>query len=289
MTALTVALAAVVGISLGMLGGGGSILTVPLLTYVGGFDPKQAIAMSLLVVGVTSTVGAIPHARAGRVRWRVAAIFGAAAMTGAYTGGRLAHFVSGTVLLIAFAVVMIVAGVAMLHIRGETQTSDRQLPLLRVISSGAAVGVVSGLVGAGGGFLLVPALSLLANLPMPAAVGTSLVIIAAQSYAGLVGHIAEDSIDWTFAAAITAAAVAGALIGSRLIRLVDPAGLRRAFGWLVLLMASVVLAEEVHPAVGATAATLTVSAAAVNYLCARCAHCPLRRSARVAGSHQAAA
>src|SRR5690348_488729 len=114
MIALTVGLAVLVGISLGLLGGGGSILTVPLLTYVAGLDPKQAIAMSLLVVGLTSTVGAIPHARAGRVRWGVAAVFSLAAMTGAYAGGRLARFIPGTVLMIAFAVIMIAAGIAML-------------------------------------------------------------------------------------------------------------------------------------------------------------------------------
>ncbi len=187
MIALTVALAVAVGISLGLLGGGGSILTVPLLTYVADLDAKQAIAMSLLVVGVTSTIGAIPHARADRVRWRVAVIFGLAAMTGAYGGGRLAHFIPGTVLLIAFAAIMIMAGIAMLRGRKEAVETDRRLPVLKVLLLGVGVGVISGLVGAGGGFLLVPALALFAGLPMPTAVGTSLVVIAAQSYAGLAG------------------------------------------------------------------------------------------------------
>lgn len=279
MIALTIVLAVGVGVSLGLLGGGGSILTVPLLTYVAGMDAKHAIAMSLLVVGVTSTVGAIPHARAGRVRWRVAAVFGVAAMSGAYAGGRLARFIPGTVLLVAFAVVMIVAGAAMLRARKDAAAADRRLPVVRVVSLGAGVGLVSGLVGAGGGFLLVPALSLLAGLPMPTAVGTSLVVIAAQSYAGLAGHIANDHIDWPTAAMVTSAAVAGALIGGRLIAWVDPSTLRRAFGWLVLLMASLILFEEVHPVVGVVAAALTIAAAGASFACSRYAHCPLRRLA----------
>ena len=154
MIVLTIALAVFVGISLGLLGGGGSILTVPLLAYVAGMDAKPAIATSLLVVGVTSAVGAITHARAGRVRWKVAAVFGAAAMAGAYGGGRLARFVPGTLLLIAFAGIMIAAAVAML--RGRKDVADESagpLPVAKIVLQGAAVGLISGLVGAGGGFL----------------------------------------------------------------------------------------------------------------------------------------
>src|SRR5271157_3228781 len=131
MIALTVVLAVVVGVSLGLLGGGGSILTVPLLAYVAGTEARHAIAMSLLVVGVTSAIAAIAHARAGRVHWRVAAVFGVAAMAGAYAGGRLARFVPGTVLLIACAVIMIAAGVALLRGRRETVASvDDPAPVL---------------------------------------------------------------------------------------------------------------------------------------------------------------
>ena len=134
MIVLTIALAVFVGISLGLLGGGGSILTVPLLAYVAGMDAKPAIATSLLVVGVTSAVGAITHARAGRVRWKVAAVFGAAAMAGAYAGGRLARFVPGTLLLIAFAGIMIAAAVAML--RGRKDVADESagpLPVAKIV------------------------------------------------------------------------------------------------------------------------------------------------------------
>ena len=280
MIALTIALAVLVGISLGLLGGGGSILTVPLLAYVAGMDAKPAIATSLLVVGVTSAIGAITHARAHRVRWRVAVLFGAAAMAGAYAGGLLARFIPGTALLIAFAVIMIAAGIAMLRGRKDTAADGEQpLPLVKTTLLGVTVGVISGLVGAGGGFLLVPALALLAGLPMPAAVGTSLVVISMQSFAGFAGHLATEHIDWRLAGLVTAAAVLGALIGGRLIAFVDPNTLRKLFGWFVLLMASVMLAEEVHPAVGAAAAGLTLLAAGMSFACTRYAHCPLRRLA----------
>jgi len=279
MTALTVVLAVFVGISLGLLGGGGSILTVPLLAYVAGMEPRQAIATSLLVVGVTGTVGAITHARAGRVQWRIAAIFGVAAMAGAYGGGRLAGFVPGTVLMVSFAVIMIAAAIAMLRGRKNTAgpSAGHRLPLLKIMALGIGVGVVSGLVGAGGGFLLVPALAILAGLPMPAAVGTSLVMIAMQSFAGLAGHLSTEHIDWRLAAMVSGAAVAGAIVGGRLVALVDPNALRRLFGWFVLLMASVILAKETTPAIGAAAAGLTLVAAGVYVACTRTTHCPMRR------------
>jgi uncharacterized membrane protein YfcA len=281
MIAVTIALAVLVGVSLGLLGGGGSILTLPLLVYVSGMDAKPAIATSLLVVGMTSAIAAITHARAERVRWRVAVIFGLAAMAGAYTGGRLARFIPGTVLLVAFAVIMIVAGAAMLHGRKNMTVPGAEqpmpMPMLNITLLGVTVGLISGLVGAGGGFLLVPALALLAGLPMPIAVGTSLVIIAMQSFAGFAGHLATEHIDWRLAGMVTAASVVGALIGGRLIVFIDPATLRKLFGWFVLLMASVMLAEEIHPAVGAAAAGLTAVAAGISIACNRYAHCPLRR------------
>ena len=279
MIALTIGLAVLVGVSLGLLGGGGSILTVPLLAYVAGLEPKPAIATSLLVVGVTSAIAAITHARAGRVRWRVAVLFGLVAMAGAYTGGLVARFIPGTVLLVAFAVIMIAAGLAMLRGRKDTTGTDghQRLPVVRIALLGAAVGVISGLVGAGGGFLLVPALALLTGLPMPIAVGTSLVVIAMQSFAGFAGHLATEQIDWRLAAFVTAAAVAGALIGGRLIAFLNPGTLRQMFGWFVLLMASVILAQEVNPALGAATAGLTLVAAGMSLACNKYAHCPLRR------------
>ena len=278
MIALTIALAVFVGIALGLLGGGGAILTVPLLAYVAGLDPRQAITISLLVVGVTAAVSAITHARAGRVQWRTAALFGSAAMAGAYAGGLLARLIPGTTLMIAFAVVMIAAAIAMMRGRkNPAAATARRMPLLKLAVLGVGVGMVSGLVGAGGGFLLVPALALLGGLSMPVAVGTSLVVISMQSFAGLAGHLASQHIDWRLAGMVTAAAVIGGLVGGRLTAIVDPNTLRQLFGWFVLLMASVILAEELHPAVGASVAAMTLIGASVNVTCSKTRYCPLRR------------
>jgi len=277
-TALAVFLAVFVGISLGLLGGGGSILTVPLLAYVAGLDAQHAIATSLLVVGVTSAVGAITHARAGRVRWRIAGLFGAAAMAGAYGGGRLAHLIPGNVLLIAFSMIMIAAAVAML--RGRRDLGDESagpLPVARIVLQGAVVGTISGLVGAGGGFLLVPALALLGGLPMPVAVGTSLVVISMQSFAGLAGHLSTEAIDWRLAGMVTAAAVVGSVIGGQLTSRVEPAALRKAFGWFVLAMAALVLAEEANIWIGVAVAVVAAIAGGMAFMCARYARCPLRK------------
>ncbi len=282
MIMLTIGLAVLVGVTLGLLGGGGSILTVPLLAYVAGMDAKQAIATSLLVVGATSAVGAVSHARAGRVQWRTGLMFGVAGMAGAYAGGLLARFIPGTVLLIGFAVIMIATAVAMLRGRRniDAGAENRPIPVGKVLLEGLVVGLVTGLVGAGGGFLVVPALALLGGLPMPVAVGTSLVVIAMKSFAGLAGYLSSVQIDWALAGAVTAAALVGALIGARLTAVVDPDALRKGFGWFVLAMSSVILWQEVHPTVGGAAAGLIALAAGVTFACGRYPQCPLRRSAR---------
>jgi uncharacterized membrane protein YfcA len=284
MIALTVGLALLVGVALGLLGGGGSILTVPLLAYVAGMDAKQAIATSLLVVGTTSAVASISHARAGRVQWRTGLIFGAAGMAGAYGGGLLARYIPGSVLLIGFAVMMIATALAMLRGRKEAGPADphHRIPVPKVVAEGLIVGLVTGLVGAGGGFLVVPALALLGGLPMPIAVGTSLVVIAMKSFAGFAGYLSSVSIDWWIAGMVTAAAVVGALVGARLTALVNPDSLRKAFGWFVLVMSSVILAEEVHPAVGIAMAAITILAAVIYYVRSRRAgHTPAGKLAAV--------
>lgn len=245
--ALTVVLAVGIGISLGMLGGGGSILAVPLLVYVAGLPAKEAIATSLLVVGATSAVGVIPHARAGRVRWRTGVIFGLAGMAGAYTGGRLAGYIPASVLLGGFAVMMLATAIAM--IRGRRSRNGKpvphELPIARVVLDGVVVGLVTGLVGAGGGFLVVPALALLGGLPMPIAVGTSLLVIAMKSFAGFAGYLSATSIDWTLAAAVTAAAVLGSLAGAKLAGRIREDLLRKAFGWFVIVMGVFILAQQI--------------------------------------------
>ncbi|MER7334669.1 MULTISPECIES: sulfite exporter TauE/SafE family protein [unclassified Micromonospora] len=245
--ALTVGLAVLIGISLGLLGGGGSILAVPLLVYSADLPAKEAIATSLLVVGVTSAFGVLPHARAGRIRWRTGLVFGLSGMTGAYAGGRLAELIPAGVLLTGFALMMLATAAAM--IRGgrgaEGRSVPHELPVLRVVLDGVVVGLVTGLVGAGGGFLVVPALALLGGLPMPVAVGTSLVVIAMKSFAGLAGYLSSVRIDWGLAVAVTAAAVAGSLLGGRLAGRIPEDVLRRAFGWFVVVMGVFVLAQQV--------------------------------------------
>jgi uncharacterized protein len=267
---LTVLLAVGIGVSLGLLGGGGSILAVPLLVYVAGLPVMEAIATSLLVVGVTSAVGVLPHARAHRVRWRTGLVFGLAGMTGAYAGGRLAAHIPGTVLLTGFALIMLATATAM--IRGRRAPADKptphELPILRVVTDGVVVGLVTGLVGAGGGFLVVPALALLGGLPMPVAVGTSLLVIAMKSFAGLAGYLADVHIDWAVALAVTAAAVLGSLAGARLAGRIREDRLRKAFGWFVLAMGVLVLAQQLPGnhwmwAAGGTLALTAAGAAAL--------------------------
>lgn len=244
---LTVGLAVLIGLSLGLIGGGGSILAVPLLVYVADLPAKEAIATSLLVVGVTSAVGVLPHARAARIRWRTGLLFGAAGMAGAYIGGRLAAFIPATVLLIGFAVMMLATATAMIRGRRDAggPTAPRELPVRRVLLDGSVVGLVTGMVGAGGGFLVVSALALLGGLPMPVAVGTSLVVIAMKSFAGLAGFLSSVSIDWGLAAVITAAAVTGSLAGARLAGRVPEVVLRRTFGGFVVVAGIFMLVQQV--------------------------------------------
>ncbi|MEX0172178.1 sulfite exporter TauE/SafE family protein [Streptomyces sp. LMG1-1-1.1] len=272
MTAVIVAVSLLIGVSLGILGGGGSILTVPILVYLAGQETKEAIATSLFVVGVTSIAALIPHARAHRVRWRTGLLFGAFSMAGAYGGGRLAEYIPGTVLLVAFALMMLATAAAMLRKprpgRKRTRPAHKDLPLKHIAVEGLVVGAVTGLVGSGGGFLVVPALAILGGLPMGIAVGTSLLVIAMKSFAGLAGHLSGVSIDWGLALTVTAAAVIGSLIGGRLAGRIPQDALRKAFGWFVVVMGVFVLAQQLdtsvwtHPATwSALGAAATVSVA----------------------------
>lgn len=246
MIAVVIAASLLIGVSLGVLGGGGSILTVPILIYLAGMETKEAIATSLFVVGVTSAAGVVSHARAGRVRWRTGLLFGLAGMTGAYAGGRLAEFIPGGVLLLAFALMMIATAVAM--IRGRRQAPKQvhhELPVFHVLLEGIVVGLVTGLVGAGGGFLVVPALALLGGLPMSVAVGTSLLVISMKSFAGLAGYLASVHIDWGLAALVTATAVVGSLLGGPLAGRIPQDALRKSFGWFVAVMGVFVLGQQI--------------------------------------------
>ncbi len=245
MLALATGLSVFIGIALGLLGGGGSILTVPLLVYVAGLDAKAAIASSLFVVGVTSIFGLISHARAHRVRWRTGLIFGAAGMVGAFAGGKVGALLPGALLLIGFAVMMAITAIAMIRGRKKIATSHHgDLPVVRVLIDGVVVGFVTGIVGAGGGFLVVPALALLGGLPMPIAVGTSLLVIGMKSFAGFAGYASSVSIDWQVTLLVTAGAIVGAFVGSAIAGRIHPDHLRKGFGWFVLAMAAIILAQE---------------------------------------------
>jgi hypothetical protein len=241
-----------IGLALGLLGGGGSILTLPILRYVLGMDAHDAIAVSLLVVGTTSAAAMVPHARKGNVRWRTGIVFGLAGMLGAFGAGRIAHFIPSSILLGLFGVMMMVTALAMMRGRKAPAsaaatsaagpaatpadpvegTKENELPIAKVIAEGLVVGAVTGLVGAGGGFLVVPALVLLGGLSMEVAVGTSLVVIAMKSFAGLAGYMGHAHIDWTIAGVVTGSAVLG------------------SFGWFVIAMAFFILGQEIPRALG---------------------------------------
>ncbi|MGH0033818.1 MAG: sulfite exporter TauE/SafE family protein [Myxococcota bacterium] len=244
MTGLGLALAAVIGLSLGFFGGGGSILTVPLLVYVFGLEPKVAIASSLLIVAVASLSGALQHARAGNLQPRTAVVFGAAGLAGAYLGGRASAWVAGEILLVLFAAVMIGTALAMWRGRRAVDPAATSVAPMKLALQGTIVGGFTGLVGAGGGFLIVPALVLWAGLPMPAAVGTSLAIIVGNSLAGFAGYAAHVSVDPGLVASVAGVAVLGSFGGSQLARRIDPATLRKGFATFVLGMGAVILVRE---------------------------------------------
>lgn len=247
MLALALALSVLIGVSLGLLGGGGSILTTPILIYALGMEPKEAIATSLLVVGITSIAGLISHARAGNVAWKTGLIFGLAGMAGAYGGGLVAAWIPARVLLVLFALMMVATAIAMFRGRKPQPAGEarRELQTWKVILDGLVVGVVTGLVGAGGGFLVVPALALLGGLPMPVAIGTSLLVIAMKSFAGFAGHASHVEVNLQLAAMVSGAAVLGSFLGGALAPRIPPDTLRRGFAGFVLVMAAFVLYQQV--------------------------------------------
>lgn len=234
-------LAFVIGISLGMLGAGGGILMVPLLVYVVGLETKRAIVTSLVIVGATSILAVVPHARAGRVQFKTAIVFGLAGMAGAFGGGRIAKLIPAPVLLLGLATMMMLSATAMLRGRRE---GERSMSLVKGAVVGSGAGFVSGMVGAGGGFLVVPALVVFGGLAMADAVGTSLVVIAMQCFAAVLGHIAHTSVDFGLAGLIGVSAIMGSLVGARASQHVTPAKLRLGFAWIVVSMAMLTVGKE---------------------------------------------
>lgn len=244
MLILALALSLLIGISLGLLGGGGSILTTPILIYALGVETKAAIATSLLVVGVTSLAAVVQHARAGNVEWKTGLVFGAAGMVGAYAGGFVAGWIPAKILMGLFALMMLATAFAMFRGRKDTGEAGKGQVLWKIVLDGLVVGVVTGLVGAGGGFLVVPALALLGGLPMQKAVGTSLLVIALKSFAGYAGHASHVTVDLELAAIVAGSAVVGSFAGSRIASRVPPDMLRRGFAGFVLVMGGFVLSQQ---------------------------------------------
>lgn len=244
---IALALALIVGVTLGLLGGGGSILTVPILTYVLKMEPREAIAASLFIVGATSAVSVINHAKAGRVRLKTGLLFGAAGMAGAFAGGLIGGHVPGVVLMVLFALMMIATATAMIRGRkdqGEKAPAEGQRSLIKILIDGFVVGIATGLVGAGGGFLIVPALNMLGGLPMAVAVGTSLLVITMKSIAGLGGYLFSVTLNWPVVLGFTATAIVGSFIGTAIAGKIPEKALRKGFGYFVLVMGLFVMAQE---------------------------------------------
>lgn len=237
-------LSLLIGAVLGLLGGGGGILAVPMLVYVIGVGAKPAIATSLFLVGATGAVGAALAAREGRVRWKLGGLFSVGSMSGAFVGGKLARLVPGDWLLGGLATVMLVTALAMLRGRRTSSDGSHGIAWGRALFIGAAVGLVSGLVGAGGGFLIVPALTLFGGLAMREAIGTSLLIISLQSFAGFAGHIGHVEVPVTLGAVITAAAMLGMAVGRALGKRVSAEGLKHGFAGLVLATGLFMLGQQ---------------------------------------------
>jgi uncharacterized membrane protein YfcA len=245
MVPLELALGFGIGLSLGLLGGGGSILTVPALVYLVGQAPQAAVTSSLAIVGANSLMGAIFHHRQGTLDWKTALIFGGAGMLASYVSANISRHVSPDVLLVGFALLMLVVG-GMLAFRGARPAAETHLakPLAVVLASGAAVGALTGILGVGGGFLVVPALVMLVGLPAQAAVGTSLVVIAMNSAAGLAGHAAGSSFDLITVLIFAAAGLMGTFAGAKLAHRLSSSRLQKAFAAFVIVLALFLLYDN---------------------------------------------
>lgn len=243
-------LAVVIGISLGLIGGGGSILAVPVLIYIMGLEPKEAIAMSLVVVGIVSLIGLIPHWQQGNVNLKTAAIFTPPAMLGAFLGARLASLplITDTIQLIAFGIMMVIASVLMIRGQqnqlGEGLTHSPKNHWLAIMLEGLGVGVLTGFVGIGGGFAIIPALVLLGGIPMKEAIGTSLLIIAFKSVTGFLGYLDQVVLDFNLIVSFTLAAGVGTVSGAYFTRLVEAKQLQKGFGYFVLAVAVLILVQH---------------------------------------------
>ncbi|MFT5969882.1 MAG: putative membrane protein YfcA [Flavobacteriales bacterium] len=251
-----------IGISLGLIGGGGSILTVPVLVYLIGVEPVLATAYSLFIVGSASLVGMLQKYKQGLVSIKTAIVFAIPAFIAVYltryfivpaipdsifTWGSF-ELSKNLAVMLFFALIMLTAAISMIRKKNalaEKEDEVIQFNYPKIIIEGAIVGLLTGLVGAGGGFLIIPALVLLAKLPMKMAVGTSLFIIAVKSLIGFVGDIQSgQEIDWLFLLSFTSCAIVGIFVGSYLSRFISGQKLKKGFGWFVLIMAVYILTKE---------------------------------------------
>jgi uncharacterized membrane protein YfcA len=250
-----------IGISLGLIGGGGSILTVPVLVYLFGIDPVLATAYSLFIVGSTSLVGAITKYKQGFIDFKTAFIFAIPAVIAVIvTRGVLLPLIPANIftagsftvtksilLMVIFALLMVFASVSMIKGNGKEisiEPGAQKLKYPQIFIQGAFVGFITGLVGAGGGFLIIPALVILSHLPMKKAVATSLLIITINSLTGFLGSLPHHKMDWRLLIIVTLLAIGGIFIGNWLSRKVPGGKLKRAFGWFVLVMGIYIIIKE---------------------------------------------
>lgn len=233
-----------IGASLGLLGGGGSILTVPALVYLVGQPAQLAVTTSLAIVGANSALGAFFHRTQGTVNWRVALMFGGIGMAISYLAAGLSKQLSPNVLMVAFAVLMLVIGLMLLFRRQKQWTGEYHFNVWKIVVSGAIVGLLTGLLGVGGGFLIVPALVMLVGLPMHEAVGTSLLIIAMNSVAGFTGHLSGTVIDLQTIIVFISAGLVGTFFGARLGKYLDAKLLSRIFAVFVIGLALFLLYDN---------------------------------------------
>lgn len=250
--------AAVVGLVLGLIGGGGSILTVPVLVYLLGVEPTLATAYSLFIVGMTASVGAVRNYQAGLVDVKTGVVFALPSLVAVYATRRWlvpaipeAFDLAGIgmtrdlLIMVLFAILMVAASISMIRGRKEAGVAEGKTQWWLVPIEGLAVGVLTGLVGAGGGFLIIPALVVLVRMPMKSAIGTSLMIISAKSLIGFVGDLGSgQAIDWTLLLTFTGLTIVGIFGGMQLAKKVDGASLKKGFGWFVLIMGSLILLKE---------------------------------------------
>lgn len=235
-----------IGAALGLLGGGGSILTVPALVYLVGQTPQVAITTSLAIVGANSAVGALFHRAQGTLNWRVALVFGGTGMIIAYFAADLSKHVSPDMLMVAFAFLMMTVGMVLARQKPAPNAlhQERDLRLWKVILGGAAVGLLTGILGVGGGFLIVPALVMLVGMPIHQAVGTSLVVITMNSLAGFLGHLSGISLNLDLIILFILAGIAGTFTGARLGKRLNAGILRKAFSLFVIVLAAFLLYDN---------------------------------------------